>query len=212
MALVLGITGGIGSGKSSVARLLASYCLAPLIDVDDCCRQLLERGQAGWQALHAAFGPTFEQTDGSIDRSRLRRALFADEDLRRRVDSLLHPLALVRTREAIHSHGRGAELILVEIPLLYEAGWQTHVDAVLVVFLRPEVQCRRLMQRDRIDAAQAGQALAAQMDLAQKAACADHVIDNSGDWRQTRGAVIALGERLSRRVCGRKNEDSGKSA
>ncbi len=196
MAFVLGITGGIASGKSSVARLLASYCLAPLIDVDDCCRQLLERGQEGWQALHAAFGPAFEQADGSIDRRGLRRALFADDDLRRRVDSLVHPLALVCTQEAIQSHGKDVELILVEIPLLYEAGWQTQVDAVLVVFLRPEVQCCRLMQRDRIDAVQAGQALAAQMDLAQKAARADYVIDNSGDWHQTRRAVIALGERL----------------
>lgn len=211
MALVLGITGGIGSGKSSVARLLAGYCLAPLIDVDRCCRQLLEPGQPGWQALHTAFGPTFEQADTLIDRRKLRTALFADDALRRRVDRLLHPLALTRMHGEITAQGQDTPLILVEIPLLYEAGWQGEVDAVLVVYARRGLQCRRLMHRDRIDARQAEQALATQLDLAEKARRADHVIDNSGSWRKTRRAVVALAGILES-ACAGKEAGSGKSA
>lgn len=210
MSLVLGITGGIGSGKSSVARLLAGYCLAPLIDVDHCCRQLLEPGQPGWQALRTAFGPAFEQADTSIDRRKLRAALFSDPALRRRVDSLLHPLALARMHGEIRARN-DTPLILVEIPLLYEAGWQDEVDAVLVVSVRRDLQCRRLMQRDRIDAGQAEQALATQLDLAEKARHADHVIDNSGSWRRTRRSVVALAEVLES-ACAGKEEGSGKSA
>ena len=90
---LLGITGGIGSGKSSVSRLLAGFCQAPLIDVDQCCRNLLEVRQSGWQALRERFGNRFLLEDGRIDRAGLRECLFADPDVRHEVDALLHPLA-----------------------------------------------------------------------------------------------------------------------
>lgn len=194
--MILGITGGIGSGKSSVSRLLAAYCPAPLIDLDRCCRHLLDQGKPGWQALHDSFGAGYELPDGAIDRPKLRQHLFADADFRQEVDGLLHPLALERMYEEINATGKGAERILVEIPLLYEAGWQNHVDAVLVVFARRAVQCCRLMRRDGISRKDAGQALAVQMDLAVKAGRADYVIDNSSTWDVTRKAVVQLGDQL----------------
>ncbi len=194
--MILGVTGGIGSGKSSVSRLLACYCLAPLIDLDQSCRHLLDTGQAGWQALHTAFAGTFELPDGRINRPLLREKLFQDASFRQEVDALLHPLALARMREEVEVMRKQAALILIEIPLLYEAGWQRHVDAVLVVYARRAVQCCRLMQRDGISRKQARQALAAQMDLGEKASLADYVIDNSTHWALTRKAVIALGDRL----------------
>ena len=193
--MILGITGGIASGKSSVSRLLAAYTLAPLIDLDACCRDLLDKGQAGWQALHTAFGARYELPDGAIDRPKLREALFADADLRRRVDALLHPLALERLRAELARHA-AAPLVLVEIPLLYEAGWDKYVDAVLVVHVRPALQFRRLLKRDGVGRRQARQALAAQMPLAEKAKRADYVIENGGDWAATRRAVIRLAEAL----------------
>ena len=195
MTMILGITGGIGSGKSSVSRLLAAYCLAPLIDVDRCCRNLLEKGQPGWQALHAAFGTTYELPDGTVNRSAFREALFADLALRRQVDALLHPAALARMQQEL-ALVQDAPLVLVEIPLLYEAGWQAHVNAVLVVYARRAVQFCRILRRDRVSHRQARQALSAQMPLAEKAALADHVIDNSGNWAATRQAVVRLGENL----------------
>ena len=193
----VGITGGIGSGKSSVGRLLASYCLAPLIDIDQCCRHLLEIDQPGWHALRGQFGEAFSLADGRIDRIALRGRLFADALFRQQVDGLLHPLA----REALHREvaGRQAELILIEIPLLYEAGWRQEVDEVLVVYARRGVRCCRIMQRDGVTRRQATLAIAAQMSLAEKAALAEHLIDNSGPWSMTRDLTVSLGKALSTR-------------
>lgn len=194
---LLGITGGIGSGKSSVSRLLASVCGAPLVDVDQCCRQLLEVGQPGWRALRQRFGDRFLLADGQVDRVGLRERLFADPAVRREVDALLHPLA----REALHRATMHLDvpLVLVEIPLLYEAGWQDEVDGVLVVSARPGAQCCRVMRRDGVSRRSAARAIAAQMDLGEKARRADWVIDNSGSWEDVREQTLALGRQLAAR-------------
>lgn len=194
---LLGITGGIGSGKSSVSRLLASYCRAPLVDIDGCCRQLLERDQPGWLALRAGFWDDFFLQDGGIDRVALRERIFRDADVRRQIDALLHPLAReAMRREVINAR---SPLVFVDIPLLYEAGWQADVDAVLVVNARRGAQCCRIMRRDGVSRRKAAQAIAAQMNLTEKARRADFVIDNSGAWSATREHVIALGNQLSER-------------
>jgi len=203
---VLGITGGIGSGKSCVSRLLASYCLVPLIDVDQCCRHLLEIEQPGWLALHAAFGDVFFQRNGAVDRIVLRQRLFNDAGVRRQVDALLHPLARQAMREQIAQ--QLTSLVLVEIPLLYEAGWQQEVDAVLVVSARRGAQCRRIMRRDGVSRRAAAIAIASQMSLAEKASLAEYVIDNSGPWAITRTLVVALGNELSQRFPGSFSQES----
>ncbi|ADW18616.1 dephospho-CoA kinase [Desulfobulbus propionicus DSM 2032] len=192
---LLGITGGIGSGKSCVSRLLASYCLAPLIDVDQCCRHLLDIDQPGWLALRAAFGNAFLRPSGELDRVALRERLFSEPQFRQQVDGLLHPLARAAMHRAVASHRHA--LILVEVPLLYEAGWDNEMQAVLVVYARRGVQCCRIMQRDGVSRHKAAQAVAAQMDLREKAKRADYCIDNSGAWTRTRLQVIALGDKLS---------------
>lgn len=191
---LLGITGGIGSGKSAVSRLLAAYCLKPLIDVDQCCRHLLDVGQPGWMALRDQFGTRFLLADQRVHRALLRECLFADVDFRRQVDAMLHPLA----RQALADEVArcSASAVLVEIPLLYEAGWQAEVDAVLVVFARKGRQCCRIMQRDGVSRRQAARAIASQMPLSAKASRADYRIDNSGSWCQTRDAVVQLGNAL----------------
>ena len=199
-SFVLGITGGIGSGKSCVSRLLASYCLVPLIDVDQCCRHLLEIDQPGWHALHATFGDIFFQRNGAVDRTALRQCLFDDASVRHQVNALLHPLARQAMREKIGQ--QLAPLVLVEIPLLYEAGWRQDVDAVLVVSARRGAQCRRIMRRDGVSRRAAAHAIAAQMSLAEKAGLGEYVIDNSGPWTITRAVVVALGNELSQRFPG----------
>jgi len=197
---LLGVTGGIASGKSSVSRLLSSYCRVPLVDVDQCCRCLLERNQPGWLALRADFGDSFFLQSGEVDRLALRERIFADADFRRQVDAILHPLA----REAMRREVAlcNVPLVLVEIPLLYEAGWQSDVDAVLVVYARRGAQCCRIMRRDGATRNKACQAIAAQMNLGKKVKQADFVIDNSGTWSTTREQVIALGNQLSERFLG----------
>ena len=196
-SFLLGITGGIGSGKSSVGRLLAGYCLAPLVDVDQCCRNLLEVDQPGWLALRHALGDQFFHPDGRLDRIALRRRLFTDDRIRGQVDALIHPLAREAMRVEVCRQGN--PLVLVEIPLLYEAGWQNDVDAVLVVYARRGARCCRIMRRDGVLRREAARAIAAQMSLGDKAARADYVIDNSGPWRVTRTRVISLGNALSER-------------
>lgn len=194
-AHVLGITGGIGSGKSCVGRLLASYCLAPLIDLDLCCRQLLAMGQPGWQALRSTFGQRFFTNDGTLDRVALRHGLFTDQEVRAQVDGLLHPLARVAMQDQIAA--LSVPLILVEIPLLYEAGWVQDVSEVLVVYARRGVRCCRVMHRDGVSRRAAARAIASQMSLEEKAGRSDYLIDNSGPWTVTRTAVVALGNELS---------------
>lgn len=203
---LLGVTGGIGSGKSCVSRLLASYCLAPLVDVDQCCRRLLEIDQPGWRALRAAFGDVFLQANGAIDRVALRERIFGEPAFRRQVDALLHPLARDAMRGAVEPHR--VPLVLIEIPLLYEAGWQNEVDAVLVVYARPGAQCCRIMRRDGVSRRKAAQSIAAQMNLGDKAATADYVIDNSGPWRDVRQRVVALGNEFSERFAGRFDREN----
>lgn len=197
---LLGITGGIGSGKSCVSRLLASYCLAPLVDVDQCCRHLLDVGQPGWLALSENFDRAFLLPDQRVDRVALRNRLFADADFRARVDGLLHPLAQKAMLEEVARANKA--LVLVEIPLLYEVGWQDKVDAVLVVYARRGRQCCRIMVRDGVSRKKAAQAIAAQMDLGVKAKKADYCIDNSGRWSETRVEVIRLGDILCERFPG----------
>ncbi len=197
---VLGITGGIGSGKSCVSRLLASYCLAPLVDIDQCCRHLLEIEQPGWCALRAAFGETFLHSDGTINRVALRRAIFEDSSVRRQVDAVLHPLARESMRMQVN--GYHAALVLIEIPLLFEAGWHKDVDAVLVVYARKAMRCLRIMRRDGVSRREASRAMVAQMDLREKAGQADFLIDNSKAWTVTRSEVISLGNLLTERYPG----------
>jgi dephospho-CoA kinase len=194
---LLGVTGGIGSGKSWVSQSLARYCRVPFVDVDQCCRNLLEIDQPGWLALRAVFGDDFFLPDGAVDRAALRARLFSEEEIRRQVDALLHPLAREAMRFEVATCA--APLVLVEIPLLYEAGWQSDVDAVLVVYARKGAQCCRIMRRDGVSRRKATQAIAAQMDLRKKAKRADFVIDNSGSWATTQEQIVALGNTLCER-------------
>jgi dephospho-CoA kinase len=197
---LLGVTGGIGSGKSSVSQLLAAYWLAPRIDLDRSCRRLLEVEQPGWHALRDFLAPGFFLTGGELDRPALRERLFADAAFRKKIDALLHPLA----REAMHREVvlAGGPLALIEIPLLFEAGWQKDVDAVLVVHARRAVRCCRIMNRDGVSRRSAARAITSQMDEAVKIRQADFVIDNSDAWVTVREDVIALGKKLSRRIPG----------
>lgn len=192
---LFGVTGGIGSGKSSVSQLLAAYWLAPRIDMDRSCRRLLEIEQPGWFALREFLAPGFFLAGGELDRHALRERLFADASFRKKIDALLHPLA----REAMHKEVVQAEapLVLVEIPLLFEAGWQKDVDAVLVVHARRAVRCCRIMKRDGVTRRSAVRAITSQMDEAIKVRQADFAIDNSDAWSIVREHVIALGKNFS---------------
>ncbi len=196
---VIGITGGIGSGKSRVCAVLAEKYNFPLLSLDIICRDLLLPQEAGWQALRALLPDAYFIGKGELDRQFFRRQLFADSGLRSQVDTVLHPLARQEMEQQIASLVTGIDAglngpgpILVEIPLLFEAGWQESVDIILVVYADTTVRLQRIMQRDRVSEEQAKKAVAAQQCLREKASSADHVIDNSGPWEQTCSQVQQL--------------------
>jgi dephospho-CoA kinase len=179
---IIGITGGIGSGKSRVASFLAEEHNLPLINLDHVCRNLLQPGKAGWQALRSLLPKAYFNTTGELDRQYFRQQLFTDAALRIRVDATLHPLARQEMKTQV---ARFQGPVLVEIPLLFEAGWQEYVDLILVVYAEDTVRVQRIMERDHVTEEQAQQAMASQQCLRQKAASADHVINNSESWDQT---------------------------
>ena len=194
----IGLTGGIASGKSSVARMLSESLGCERIDADEVCRQLLEPDAEGWQALTRVFGNEYLADNGTIDRMHLRKDLFADAGFRQKVNDIIHPLV----RKVIVSRmsriiGSGPDLqILVEVPLLYEVHWEKLFDAIVVVYADNETCLKRLMARDQVERVVAEKELESQMPLAEKVMKADHVIDNSGHLPDTTIQVEQLVEIL----------------
>lgn len=192
---LIGITGGIGAGKSTVSRFWSRYMGLPLVDIDAVCRKLLEKGQAGWQVLRRNLDSSCFTADGTLDRRRLRRRLFADNDLRRHVNSLIHPLA------GKAMQGLAADcpekMMLVDVPLLFEAHWQDRFHGTVVVYADKAVRCRRIVSRDGVDPEEAVRSITAQMPLAEKVLLADHVIENGGCWLTARIQVVHLARLLA---------------
>jgi dephospho-CoA kinase len=153
-----------------------------VVDLDRICRQLLVIGAPGWLALKEIVDDHFFTVSGELDRIAFRKALFADDELRSRVDALLHPLARKEMAEQVSRHSGP---VLVEIPLLFEAGWQEDVQLIVVVYADPEVRVQRIVSRDNVSAEQARNEICAQYSLAEKALQAHHVIYNSGSWQET---------------------------
>ena len=194
---IIGLTGSIGSGKSRVAELFTAHG-ALVIAADQIARSILEPGEKGWKALQKIFGGRFFKDDQTIDRQKLRSAIFTDPELRGVVDSLLHPLI----REEIvnicrKDNDANCRLTIVEVPLLYEAGWQEDFDLVVVVAADDETCRKRIMIRDGVSHPEAEQALAAQMRIDEKTVMANHVIDNSGAWDDTVRQVEELIKKLT---------------
>jgi dephospho-CoA kinase len=181
---VIGLTGGIASGKSTVAAMLRELG-ATVIDADEASRAVVEPGTPGLKAVVEAFGP--DVLDGErLDRWKLGSIIFADEAARRRLEAITHPLIRAwmaeRQREA---EERGEERVVLDIPLLYENGLDRGLEAVIVVYAPTEVEMERLMARNRLDRKEAARRLGTQMPIEEKKARATYVIDNSGTREQT---------------------------
>lgn len=191
--LTIGLTGGIASGKSTVAKLFEALGV-PVIDTDAIAREVVEPGEPGLDAVRDAFGAEILTPDGRLDRRKLREIVFADEAKRRRLESILHPLIRQRTLARLAAL-RDVPYAIVVVPLLVETNFGALVDRVLVVDVPVEAQLERLTARDGIDRAAAEAMIAAQASREARLARADDVIDNSGDLAATREEV----ERLHRR-------------
>ena len=192
---VVAITGGIGSGKSSVAACLGEPGKVRGLNADSVCRQLLEPGAAGWLVVRQAFGERFFLANQRLDRPLLRKVLFEDQELRQKLNALLHPLVrneIASWLEREMAQAQSPMRFVVEVPLLYEAGWEYDFSQVVVVYSAPQICLRRIILRDRISEAEAQKAFATQMPLLDKALLADHVIDNTGSWPDTCLQILHL--------------------
>jgi dephospho-CoA kinase len=176
--LVVGLTGGIGSGKSTVAERFARLGV-PVIDTDVIARALTAAGGAALPQIRAVFGDAVMQADGSLDRGALRRRVFADAAERRRLEAILHP----RIRQAVEAAlaALDAPYVLVVIPLLVETGgYRDLLDRVLVIDCPEALQIERVMARSGLAREEAAAILAAQAGRAERLAAADDVIVNTG--------------------------------
>jgi dephospho-CoA kinase len=183
------LTGGIASGKSTVADLFAALGL-PVIDTDVIARQIVEPGQPALAQVVAEFGAQVLDATGRIDRRRMRERIFADPDAKRRLESILHPaIRAEMARESLAAQGPYQVLV---IPLLTEGGSRDHVDRVLLVDVPEELQIQRLMMRDGVSHDQAQASLNAQATRAERLTMADDVVRNTGRVDELREAVAAL--------------------
>ena len=184
---LLGLTGSIGMGKSTTAKMFAEAGI-PVWDADATVHALYAKGGAAVAPIEALFPQAV--VDGAIDRGALKKVIAADKQALSRLESIVHPLT-AQSREAFITDHRDADLVLLDIPLLFETGADNLCDAVLVVSAPPEVQRTRVLERGTMEAAQLDLILSRQTPDAEKRARADHVIETQ-TLEQTRAAVQAL--------------------
>ena len=183
------LTGGIASGKTTVANLFAGLGV-PLIDTDVIARQVVEPGEPALAQVVATFGPDVLDSDGRLDRRRMRERIFADPTAKHRLEAILHP-AIRAEMEHQSNEAGGAYQVLV-IPLLTEGKRRDHVDRVLLVDVPEELQVQRLMLRDGVTPEQARASLNAQATRADRLAMADDVVRNTGRVDDLRAEVAML--------------------
>lgn len=182
MAMVrVGLTGGIGSGKSTAAGMLAALG-AVVIDADAISRSVTAAGGSAIPALQAEFGPAFVTRDGALDRDRMREATYADPGVRKRLEAIVHPLVGAESaRQENHAMAGGARCIVFDIPLLVESRrWRQRVDLVLVIDCPAELQVERVVRRSALAADTVRKIIASQATRAQRLAAADIVVSNTG--------------------------------
>ncbi len=190
--LVVGLTGGIGSGKSTVAGMFAERGV-PVIDTDVIAREVVAPGTPGLQQVVEAFGEAILDGQGRLDRARLRAQVFQDEAARRRLEAILHPLIEASVRERLAR--LDAPYAIVVIPLLAETGGYPFIEHVLVVDASRETQIRRTMARDGIDREAVERILAAQAERERRLALADDVLDGELPLPELRKRVHLLDQR-----------------
>lgn len=185
MTLVIGLTGSIGTGKSTVAKMFKQLGI-PVIDADEIARLVVEPGKEAYEKIVETFGEDILQKDRTLDRKKLGAIVFNDEEKRKQLNGIVHPAIrkeMLRQRdEYLEQH---APCVVLDIPLLYESKLEHFVDKVIVVKTSPEVQLERILARDDLSKEEALKRINAQIDVAKKAEWADAVIDNDGTIEET---------------------------
>jgi dephospho-CoA kinase len=177
---LVGLTGGIASGKSTVAKILERLGAA-IVNADVLAREVVEPDQEAWKEIVDRFGPDVLQPDQTLDRQKLRTVIFNDPDARKKLEAIIHPRVRALAEQRIREHGAaGFAIVVYEVPLLFEAKIHEWLRPVILVACNVDTQRRRLEQRDQIDSAAAQKIINAQMSLEEKRRLADYVIENNG--------------------------------
>jgi dephospho-CoA kinase len=196
--VIIGLTGNIGSGKSTVSGRLAELG-AEVIDTDILAREVVAPGTAGLKKIVEAFGSGMLDENGELDRAAMAAIVFDDPGARARLEGIIHPEIYRRVEDSISQYRSGqgkAPALVVEVPLLIESGWNGKMDETWVVTTGPEEQVRRVMSRSGMSREDVVKRIAAQMSQEEKCRYADRIIDNGGAREKTRKQVDALWKEL----------------
>lgn len=192
MSLVIGLTGGIASGKSTVAKMLAALNI-PVIDADVIAREVVEPGETSYQQVVEVFGEGILKEDGSINRPKLGSIIFSDEEKREQLNQIVHPAVRKRMLEKKEAYiQQGEKCIVLDIPLLFESKLTSLADRTLVVFADEETQLKRLMERNQLSEQEAMNRIQSQMSLKKKVKLADEIIDNNHSIEESNKQLLNL--------------------
>lgn len=196
--LKIAITGGPGSGKSVVACMFQELGAA-VLDADAVAHAVVAAGAPAWQELKKAFGPEFFLENGELNRPFMAQRVFTDQEARERLNAIVHPFVAQEIRARLEDLERlGVKMVLVEVPLLFEAGLAAGYDKVIVVDADPREQVERLQARDRRSDAEIQGLISSQMPLTEKVSRADYVVDNRGSLEETRRQLQTIWEDLQK--------------
>lgn len=198
MTIVLGLTGGIATGKSTVSEMLKKEQI-PVIDADILAREAVAKGKPAYKRVIEAFGNEILSENGELNREKLGAIVFADEQKRQVLNQIIHPEVrkeMIKQRDALIQSG--SKLVVLDIPLLFESGLEHFVDFILVVAAKDEIQLDRLMKRNQLSEDEAVNRINAQLPLDVKKRKADAVIDNSGDKSETKAQLFQILNKLTK--------------
>ncbi|WP_139892805.1 dephospho-CoA kinase [Bacillus sp. D386] len=197
MGKIFGVTGGIASGKSSVSKWLISKGY-PVIDADIAARKVVEPGMPALEEIKNVFGQDICLPDGTLDRKKLGSIVFSNSEKRQMLNGIVHPAVrkwmMEETEKALHQE---KELVFMDIPLLFESNLTHMVEGIILVYVKPEVQLKRLMARDHFTEEEALARIRAQMPIDDKKKLADYIVDNNGEFFETEEQLIDLIKQLN---------------
>jgi dephospho-CoA kinase len=199
--IIAGLTGGIATGKSTVADILRQAG-AFIIDADLIARQVVEPGRPAWREICSLFGEGIVNPDGTIDRSALGKIVFDDSLMRRRLEAIVHPRVGEQIDAELRQIAQTAPdaVVIMDIPLLFETAKAHGLSEIIVVYAPEKIQFERLVERDGLSPQDARARMAAQMPIQEKVKKAGIVIDNSGTLEETRRQTLAAYEQLAQRA------------
>jgi dephospho-CoA kinase len=193
---LVGLTGGIASGKSTVAEILKRQGAA-IINADVLAREVVEPDRQAWTEIVNTFGTAVLQPDRALDRQKLRAIIFDDPDARKKLESIIHPQVRALAEQRIREHAAaGYAVIVYEVPLLFEGNLQEWLRPVILVACDVDTQRKRLQSRDNLSAVQAQKHIEAQMSLEEKRRLAEYVIENNGSLEDLERQVQAVLEKI----------------